>query len=594
MGPRIPVTFRQSSRAFMNRLCLLLIFVTGWTSALVFADERGAYRHPESLAFDADEKRLLTVNSRSGTISVLELASGQVSEHAIGGSPRDLLHLQANRFLTVDFVGHELIEFQLAEDGACRILDRSPVEKYPQRILVTPDRATVFVTSLWSRRLSRLKRSSPETAYRKTGVLDLDFAPREMVLVPNEHRLIVADNHSGKLAVVDIENWRVEFVHATTAHNIRGLGLANQARTILVSHQMLNELAHTSRNDIHWGLLMSNDLRWIETAAFLDRQAELYQQSHMHPLGKENDAAADPGGLAVGPDGTVVVTISGTGEIALGREDDFWLRKIRVGRRPLDVVVDQSGQRAYVANAFDDSISVVDLKAEQVQTTIPLGRRRSLSEVEQGEQLFFDARLSHDGWMSCHSCHTEAHTNGRLNDNFTDGTFGAPKKVISLLGKQGTEPLAWDGLTPDFEVQVRNSIVSTMQSRDPPEKATVDLLVRYLRSLEPPPSLAAARDQLDQPAIRHGKQVFGELGCAECHQPPAFTSADTYDVGLRDEMKRSQFNPPSLLGVSQQSSFFHDGRARSLAEVIFKFRHQIPEQTPRQQLEQLQRFLESL
>ena len=48
--------------------------------------------------------------------------------------------------------------------------------------------------------------------------------------------------------------------------------------------------------------------------------------------------------------------------------------------------------------------------------------------------------------MSCHSCHTDGHTNGQLNDNLSDfKTFGAPKRVLSLLGKRDTMPLAWNG-----------------------------------------------------------------------------------------------------------------------------------------------------
>ena len=60
-----------------------------------------------------------------------------------------------------------------------------------------------------------------------------------------------------------------------TAHNIRGLHLADQDSMLVATHQMLNELAHTSRNDIHWGLLMSNDLRWIPVEAFLQKKRPL-------------------------------------------------------------------------------------------------------------------------------------------------------------------------------------------------------------------------------------------------------------------------------------------------------------------------------
>ena len=46
--------------------------------------------------------------------------------------------------------------------------------------------------------------------------------------------------------------------------------------------------------------------------------------------------------------------------------------------------------------------------------------------VARGERLFHDARLSHDGWMSCHSCHVDGHTNGLVADTLGDGSYGAP------------------------------------------------------------------------------------------------------------------------------------------------------------------------
>ena len=558
------------------------------------AGEQPGYRHPVAATLDASQKNLLTVNSKSGSVSVIHLSSGKVHEHALGGSPRDILPLENNRFLTVDFNRHQLIEFELKANQQIEVLHRSDVEKYPQRIVCSADRSTVYVSSLWSRRITWMRRSALGKGFEQFKSIDLDFAPREMVLLPREKKLVVASNFSGELAVIDCLTQSVEFVHQTTGHNIRGLGLTNDGTKILVSNQMLNELAHTSRNDIHWGLLMSNDLRWIQTSAFLRQEGELYKHSHMHPLGKENDAAGDPGGLDFSSNGTVIVTISGTGEIAIGQEDDFWLKRLKVGRRPVAVKIDDAGHSAYVVNSFDDSISVIDLKDYQVRETIPLGPQRPLTEVESGEQLFFDAALSHDGWMSCHSCHTEGHTNGGLNDNFTDGSFGAPKKVISLLGKKGTEPLAWNGKTANFETQIKNSIVSTMKSQDPPDQSTIRKISKYLNSLLPPPSLASARNESDPIVIQKGQAVFEQLGCAVCHRAPTYTSPETYDVGLRDEFELSKFNPPSLLGVSQQSVFFHDGRAKSLNEVLHKFRHQVPEDTQPEQLRQLMRFLESL
>ena len=81
----------------------------------------------------------------------------------------------------------------------------------------------------------------------------------------------------------------------------------------------------------------------------------------------------------------------------------------------------------------------------------------------------------------------------------------------------------------------------------------------------------------------------------DCHVPAqGYTSDATYDVGLRDEKRMTKFNPPSLRGVSQGYSFFHDGRATRLEDVFVTHRHPHGEALPDDQLADLLRFLSSL
>ena len=96
-------------------------------------------------------------------------------------------------------------------------------------------------------------------------------------------------------------------------------------------HQMLNELAHTVRNDVHWGLVMSNDLRWLTLREVLSGKDQLsYTGAHMHPIGEAGRGGGDPMGLTVAADGTVVVAVSGTDEVAFGKEDDFSLYRMQI------------------------------------------------------------------------------------------------------------------------------------------------------------------------------------------------------------------------------------------------------------------------
>lgn len=587
-----PLTQKPKKPVHCVRSLILLVLPLLLPTSLTGFD--GSYRQPSAIVLDQAGGRLMVSNQKSGTVSVIALQSGRTAEFQVGFSLRDIIQTGHNRFLVVDNGRHTVTEFRVDDELTLRKTESCKVAPYPISACVSPDHGTVYVSSLWSRQITVLKRDPDSETLKPVRTIDLDFAPRELLLLPKQDRLIVAGNFSGRMAVIDTNSHKVQFVHRTTGHNIRGLGTSPDGETILVAHQMLNELAHTSRNDIHWGLLMSNDLRWFKTDAFLRQVPELYRHSHMHPLGKEGHAAGDPGQLAVAPDGTVVVTLSGVNEIAIGKENDFWLQRVKTGKRPVDVVLDSANRRAYVANAFDDSVSVLDLDRRKIVKTLSLGKLRELTDVEEGEQLFFDARLSHDGWMSCQSCHTDGHSNGGLNDNFTDGSFGAPKKVLSLLGRANTEPLGWNGRQKDFESQIRFSITSTMQAGDPPDDRTVRLLADYVKSLQPPPSLAEARGELDPVRAEAGRKVFRKVGCVRCHQPPSFTSPATYDVGLKDEEGNRRFNPPPLSGVSQREIFFHDGRAKTLRDVLFRFRHQLPRNMDPQDRELLLSYLQSL
>src|SRR4029078_11970428 len=116
-----------------------------------------------------------------------------------------------------------------------------------------------------------------------------------------------------------------------------------------------------------------------------------------------------------------------------------------------------------------------------------------LTLAQRGELLFYDARLSHDGWLSCHSCHTDGHANGQKNDNFSDRSFGAAKRVLSLLGVADTLPLAWNGQGPRLERQIHNSVQSTMQREDALAGEDVTALAAFLKSLALPPHLDELR-----------------------------------------------------------------------------------------------------
>ena len=80
-------------------------------------------------------------------------------------------------------------------------------------------------------------------------------------------------------------------------------------------------------------------------------------------------------------------------------------------------------------------------------------------------------------------------------------------------------------------------------------------------------------------------------------QPYSDIYDDIYYSAAEDEAipGESEFNPPSLRGVSQQNGFFHDNRAKELREVFGKYQHPgMTSSLTTEQIDDLVAFLESL
>jgi YVTN family beta-propeller protein len=585
----------MTTRLIKNRfshwlvVCLLLIAVQTRFSprADVRADElesahTGAkrMRQPVALVCTDVGKTLLVANRRSGSLSVIDADSRKVvAEHEVGRGLADLANLPGDQhLLVIDQAGSELLLID-ARDRKARVVDRIKVSPDPVRIAVPADGSFCIVASLWSRRLTfvGLARPAPSDVHPAlsiSGTLDLSFCPRELAVVSDGSKLIVADAFGGRLAVVDVKRRSLDSLRTLPTHNIRGLAFAPDGQTLVVAHQVLNRLAQTSFDDVHWGLLVRNHLRVMRTESLvrLGPDSALLNGSRLFDLGDVGYAAGDPADIAYDARGNLLVALAGVDEVAITASPEQGPRRVVVGRRPTAVVPSPDGLWAYVADSLDDTISVVEIATGLRPATISLGPRPELTAADRGERLFSSAKLSHDGWMSCHSCHTDGHSNSLLSDTLGDGSYGAPKRVPSLLGVAATGPWTWTGSIPRLEDQIRKSIDTTMHGVKPTDENVSDLAA-YLNSLAPPSAEVMGIASGDASAIGRGREVFESRKCASCHVPPKYTSLERYDVGLHDEAGNREFNPPSLRAVSRRDSLLHDGRAGSLEDVFQNERH---------------------
>ena len=551
------------------------------------------WRSPAALWLAPDGETLLVACEKSGTISLIDTQDLRlVWELPLGKSLVAMAGTRGGQVLVVSDAGADLLLVLDRQGDGLRVRFRIPVPTDPAGVAIDPDDRMCYVTSRWARTLTQVDLAAGKVVKR----FDLKFSPRNCIFLADGRTLVVADAFGGNLVLLDTQEHRILRQIDIPGHNIRGMGVSADGKEFLLSQMIVTESAGTTRDNVFWGITMTSNLRVIPVAVLFDAEKNPIREGHTHFFGDPGHAAGDPDALATMADGTMVVCLAGVGEVAVGRYDPYSFQRIGVGRRPRALAISEDQKIAYVANAHSDSISAIDIAEQRLIANVSLGPMPRLSLAEEGERLFYDARLSLDGWFSCHSCHSDGHTNGQNADTLSDGSYGTPKNVLSLLGTGATRPWAWNGSKQTLRDQVLSSMRLTMRPGSPPRPLDSTAIVAYLRTLEPPPPIAPLdeRNTATGP-IGRGRRLFNELRCTSCHAPPLYTSDFTYSVGLDDEPGGNKlFNPPSLRALAHSAPYFHDARARTLEAVFSEFEHMLPRQLSQTEQQDLLSFLRSL
>jgi YVTN family beta-propeller protein len=547
-----------------------------------------------ALALVDGERKLLVANRDSGTISCLDTEKRTVlAEYPTGAPIAALAVLRDGELVCTAHTELNCIRLWNRTDAGLTQCAEVAVPQAPVALRSSRDGKSFYVASLWGRAISRIDLqglAGKVATFSPPKSMTLPFFPRQMLPLDDGKHLLVADAFAGQLAVIDVEESRVARTLRIPGHNIRGLELTPDGKQLVVAHQILNQLAETSHDGVFWGIVMTNNLRILPIQNLLDADHDPLDDAYVHFLGDPRAGAGDPAALAVTKNGTMLVALGGVDEVAVGMHLDHSFERIPVGRRPVAIVTDSAGEAAYVANQFSDSVSVFDVKTRKQVAEIALRRdSRPPTPLERGEALYYDARLSLDSWYSCHSCHTDGHSIGQLNDNLGDGNYGAPKRIPSLFGVGQTGPWLWSGRQPRLDDQIRKSIMTTMHGPEPDSAQLADLALFVSRVAPPPRPL-----DIESPQVARGAKRFEALGCVNCHPGPTYTSAKAYDVGVRDQHGRHEFNPPSLRGLRLRGPYFHDNRAKTLRDVVRTEKHQLDRDLNDDELADLIAFLESL
>lgn len=186
-----------------------------------------------------------------------------------------------------------------------------------------------------------------------------------------------------------------------------------------------------------------------------------------------------------------------------------------------------------------------------------------------------------------------------LDGKPTIGRFGWKANVATLLQQDAGAAIGDMGITtspnpqencPQMQEECAQAI-----SGGEPEMTDFQLerLVFYTQTLAPP-----ARRDVDDPAVRHGADLFVKAQCSACHTPQIktgeheieqlshqhiqpFTDLLLHDMGEGLADNRSDYaangrewRTPPLWGiglveiVNKHTNFLHDGRARNIEEAI--------------------------
>lgn len=546
-------------------------------NASVVAGEAEIDRSPVDLVLTPDEKYVLTANRTAGTVSLVRREAGQVvAEVACGKRPTGLALTPDGRraVVTAGYSG-ELVILAVGTEKLIR-LKAIALGSEPWGVTVSPDGRWAYVALATAGEVAVVDLEGQAEPAR----IAVGRWPRFLALSPDGRRLAVGVSGEGGVAVIDTEGRKKLYLEDFVGLNLGQMQVGADGKYVYFPWVASRQMPTTAGN-IRQGWVLGSRIGRVR----LDRHSRREAVS-LDPPGK---AVSDPHGLALSPDGTrLVVTASGTHELLVYRteglpyqdyggpgdhiqpallRDSERFHRIPLGGRPMAVRFTRDGRQVLVANYLLNAVQTVDLAQRKVVQTVAVGGPTQPSPARRGEAIFYDGQRSLDQWYSCHTCHYEGHTNSVTMDNRSDGRNGFAKTVLTLRNVTRTGPWRWNGWQTSLDEALRKSLTDTMQGKEPTAD-DLQALTAFLETLKPPPSRSA--ETADESA-RRGEKVFrgDRAGCSRCHPAPNFTDGRVHGVGLvapGDIYKG--YKTPSLLGVSDRILYLHDGRARSLEEVL--------------------------
>lgn len=562
------------------RVCLTASVLLLATVSLVAAQSPAARevdRSPVDVVLGPAGKWLVTVNQTSHTASLVDLTSRQVvDEIELGRHPITAIRDRAGRVL-ISCRDSGTIHILEVEANKLRSVQTLTTGFHPHGMALSPDESLLYVALEASDQVAVIDMAKQEVIAKiATGRW-----PRYVALSADGKRLAVGASGDRGVSVIDCKKREQAFHETFAGLNVGHLAIGDDGKVYFP--WMVYRANTITPNNIQLGWVLASRIGRLKLDGPNRREA-----FSLDPPGK---AIADVHGLAFTPDQQrLVVSAAGTHELLVYKvaglpfkdyggtdhivpdllADQERFVRIPLGGRPLGLRVADDNRTVYVANYLTNDIQVVDINTREVIATIPAGSAPEVSLVRTGEALFYDATRSLDQWYSCHTCHYEGGISSERMDTLNDGTRNTFKTVLPLYNFAHTAPWTWHGWQKEPRAAMRKSMTETMLG-PPPTGDDIAAMLAYFSQLRPPPNPFRESDGSLTPAAERGKRVFEgtTAGCSNCHSGPYFTDGEIHDVGLnRRDDAYSGFNTPTLIGVYQRAKLLHDGRAKTLEEVL--------------------------
>lgn len=270
--------------------------------------------------------------------------------------------------------------------------------------------------------------------------------------------------------------------------------------------------------------------------------------------------------------------------------------------------------------------SAFDTKTEEIKFIIPKGWPKPVYDFSKnqitpegfklGRKLFYDPILSRDGSTSCANCHTQWSAFTHVDHGLSHGINGLKgrRNSLTLFNLAWNKAFMWDGGVNHLEVQplapitndaeMGNTLENVVKALDAAHSYRARFYLafgdstitgqRVLKALSQFLILFQSYNSKYDKYVRKepgGEMTVQELNglklfrkhCNSCHTEPLFTNYSFQNTGLAvdtglndygrmkitgDRKDSLRFRVPSLRNVAMSYPYMHDGRFRSLIQVL--------------------------